>query len=267
MSIGRLTPVTTSTRPASRNVMARFDDVPPNMSVSSNTPPPASTRSMARAMALVATATSSCQPMDTAVNRGRSPTIISVALSSSVASIPWVITTTPTATPVDGLGDPVSDISFFPMPHPQLHTARATKRSSQGLGDRHAAVAATGAADRDRQIRFSLGDVLRQEKLHQRLRQDHEAFGRGLTEDMLRDLRVQSCQWAQGGHEVRILQEADIEHKVRVRRDAALEREAHQFHRERRGFRRSADQRQHLAAKIVHRQARGVEDPVGELAD
>src|SRR5438132_1248932 len=39
--------------------------------------------------------TSSCQPIDTAVNCGRSPTIISAALTSSVASCPWVTTTTP----------------------------------------------------------------------------------------------------------------------------------------------------------------------------
>ena len=38
ISIGRFTPVTTSTFPASRNVIARFDGVPPNMSVRISTP-------------------------------------------------------------------------------------------------------------------------------------------------------------------------------------------------------------------------------------
>ena len=38
ISIGRLTPVMTSMRSVSRNVMPRFDGVPPNMSVSSSTP-------------------------------------------------------------------------------------------------------------------------------------------------------------------------------------------------------------------------------------
>ena len=69
--------------------------VPPNMSVSSSTPSSPRTRAIACAISSRASFTSSCQPMETAVNCGRSPTIISAALTSSVASCPCVTTTTP----------------------------------------------------------------------------------------------------------------------------------------------------------------------------
>ena len=48
ISIGRLTPATTSTRPGSITEMARLEGVPPNMSVSRITPAPSLTRSTAR---------------------------------------------------------------------------------------------------------------------------------------------------------------------------------------------------------------------------
>src|SRR6185437_13114313 len=82
----------------SMKVSARLDGVPPNMSVSSSTPlsPPSDrTRSIACAMSSRASLTSSCHPIETAANLGRSPTIISAALRSSVASCPWDTTTTP----------------------------------------------------------------------------------------------------------------------------------------------------------------------------
>src|SRR3546814_3098983 len=43
ISIGRLTPAITSVRPASSRLIARFDGVPPNRSVSITTPRPSST--------------------------------------------------------------------------------------------------------------------------------------------------------------------------------------------------------------------------------
>ena len=54
ISIGRLTPVMTSTWSLSRNVMPRFDGVPPNMSVRSSTPASPRTRSIACAMSSLA---------------------------------------------------------------------------------------------------------------------------------------------------------------------------------------------------------------------
>src|SRR5207248_10737570 len=49
--------------------------VPPNISVSRRTPSSPCTRSIACAISSRASFTSSCQPIETAVNRGRSPTI------------------------------------------------------------------------------------------------------------------------------------------------------------------------------------------------
>src|SRR5579885_3418324 len=50
ISIGRLTPATTSTLPRSITEIARFDGVPPNMSVNSATPSPVSTWPIVRRM-------------------------------------------------------------------------------------------------------------------------------------------------------------------------------------------------------------------------
>ena len=86
ISIGRLTPVITSRRSFSRNVMPRFDGVPPNMSVNSRTPSGPRTRSIACRISSRASLASSCHPIETAVNCGRSPTIISAAFTNSVAS-------------------------------------------------------------------------------------------------------------------------------------------------------------------------------------
>ena len=71
-----------------------------NMSISSSTPASPRTRSIACPISSRASFTSSCHPIDTAVNCGRSPTIISAALTSSVASCPCVTTTTPIIAPL-----------------------------------------------------------------------------------------------------------------------------------------------------------------------
>ena len=99
-------------------------------------------------------AVSSCQPIDTAANRGRSPTIVSAAFTSSVASWPWVTTTTPI------------------MPT-HAHESRCFTRSRtpltlapsdllQRLGDHHRSVPAAGAADGHGQVALPFLHVLRQ---------------------------------------------------------------------------------------------------------
>ena len=99
ISIGRFTPVITSTCCAARNGRPRLAGVPPNMSVSTMTPAGRATRVIAAAIASRAVSTSSCQPIETATKPESSPTIISAALTSSVASCPCVTTTTPTSGP------------------------------------------------------------------------------------------------------------------------------------------------------------------------
>src|SRR4030095_10711445 len=94
--MGRLTPVTTSTFSWPRNVDAMLVGVPPNMSVRMRTPSGVRTRSSALRIIVAAVSTSSCHPRDTAAIPWISPTIISAALSSSIASLPWVTIRPPT---------------------------------------------------------------------------------------------------------------------------------------------------------------------------
>src|SRR4051812_22510497 len=93
MTIGKFTPVITSTASESRNIEAIFVGVPPNISVIKRTPAPCETPLMARSTSPRALSTSSCQPIDTAAMCEIGPTIISAAASSSPARWPWLTMT------------------------------------------------------------------------------------------------------------------------------------------------------------------------------
>src|SRR6185369_1876814 len=82
-----------STAPSSKNIDAIFVGVPPNISVSNNTPAPCETRVIARCTSSRAASTSSCQPIETAAICEIGPTIISAAASNSPASCPCVTIT------------------------------------------------------------------------------------------------------------------------------------------------------------------------------
>ena len=84
--------------------------------------------------------------------RGRSPTMVSAALTSSVARCPWVTTTTPImpASPSRGGGRAWS--------RPSRPPARAS-----ALRPEHRAMPAAGAADGHRQIRLAFVHVVRHE--------------------------------------------------------------------------------------------------------
>ena len=66
--------------------MPRLAGVPPNMSVTIRTPSGPLTAAIASPISRRASCTSSCQPIDTATTCGRSPTMVSAAFTSSVAS-------------------------------------------------------------------------------------------------------------------------------------------------------------------------------------
>ena len=109
--------------------------------------------------------TSSCQPIDTAVNCGRSPTIISAAFTSSVASCPCVTTTTPITAAYRRLDRQAVADHAFTRSRCRTRTRAApmsAERLAQPLGDHHRAVPAAGAADRNRQVALAFGDVVRQ---------------------------------------------------------------------------------------------------------
>src|SRR5690606_31092693 len=95
MSIGRFMPAMTSTRPASITEMARFDGVPPNMSVRTMTPAPRSARATASAMSRRRCSISSSAPMATVSKLSCGPTTCSSALRNSSASRPCVTSTSP----------------------------------------------------------------------------------------------------------------------------------------------------------------------------
>src|SRR6185503_1171816 len=94
-SIGMLMPASTSTFGRPMQEMARFDGVPPNMSVRIATPWPVSTRLTASMMSLRRCSTSSSGPMVTASIWVCGPTTCSNAERNSTASRPWVTRTRP----------------------------------------------------------------------------------------------------------------------------------------------------------------------------
>src|SRR5688572_23894955 len=88
ISIGRLTPAITSTLPRSITEIARFDGVPPNMSVSNTAPSPVSTSPIERRMSWRRCSMSSSGPMQTAAIWVCAPTTCSSAATNSAASRP-----------------------------------------------------------------------------------------------------------------------------------------------------------------------------------
>ena len=88
ISIGRLIPAITSIRPGFISEIARFDGVPPNRSVSTITPLPASTTRIALAMSLRRPSISSSGPMQIVAIRSCLPTTCSIATTNSSASRP-----------------------------------------------------------------------------------------------------------------------------------------------------------------------------------
>src|SRR5476651_848475 len=95
INMGRLMPAKTSTLGWLITEMARFDGVPPNMSVRMATPSPLSTRLTASRIFLRHCSTSSSGPMVIASICFWGPTTCSSAERNSIASRPWVTNTRP----------------------------------------------------------------------------------------------------------------------------------------------------------------------------
>src|SRR5207302_6961138 len=88
ISIGRLTPAMTSILPRSMTEIARFEGVPPNMSVNNTAPSPLSTSAIERRISWRRCSMSSSGPMHTAAIWACGPTTCSRAAANSAASRP-----------------------------------------------------------------------------------------------------------------------------------------------------------------------------------
>ena len=158
ISIGRLTPVMTSSRSVSRNVMPRFDGVPPNMSVSSSTPasplhPLDGLRDvLARVVHVVV-------PAD---RHGRE---LRQVADDHLRGVHQLGRQLPVRDDDDAdhvaLGWPV-DAGCRDAARGPARPGDARQRAPQALGNHHRAMAPAGAADRDRQIALPFRDVERQ---------------------------------------------------------------------------------------------------------
>src|SRR5207302_976389 len=105
-SIGRLTPASTSMRACSMIEMARFDGVPPNMSVRTITPSPVSQARARSRISLRRFSMSSSAPIQTAEMHCCGPTTCSSAARNSRARLPWVTSTMPIIHPCPSYSPP-----------------------------------------------------------------------------------------------------------------------------------------------------------------
>jgi hypothetical protein len=100
------------------------------------------------------------------------------------------------------------------------------------LRDRHGAVLAARAPDRDHEVRLALGLVARQEVVQQRLEVVVELLQVAVAPDVLDHPRVLAGQRLEVRDVVRVRQEPDVEGEVGVARRAVLVAEGLERHRE-----------------------------------
>src|SRR5215207_7498170 len=135
------------------------------------------------------------------------------------------------------------------------------------LRDHDRAVAAARAADRDDEVRLALGDVLRQQVLEQRQHAVLEVLQPPVAPDVADDPPVEAGQRAQVRLPVRVGEEADVEHEVRVARRPVLVAERAERDRELARLGRREHLGRDLAPQRRRAQARRVDDGVSAVAD
>src|SRR5438876_2306475 len=165
-TIGRLTPVMISTRPFSRNERLMLLGVPPNMSVKMMTPSAVPMRSSARRIFSLASSTVSVHSSGTASMTPPFASIFCAALSSSLASLPWVTINAPiTLLPPRNCHDKGS--SFEIAVHDLNRVTAGLEIRAEPLGDRDRAMLAARAADSDRQIASHFALITGQQVSHE----------------------------------------------------------------------------------------------------
>src|SRR5215203_5882915 len=112
--------------------------------------------------------------------------------------------------------------------HPDDYVLAASEVPADAVGDGDRAVAAAGAADRDRQVALALGDVGGYEELQQRQQAPIELARLGSLLDVVADLLVHPGHRSQLVVVVGVGEEADVEGEVGVPRRAVLETEGEQ---------------------------------------
>src|SRR5204863_9771370 len=105
-----------------------------------------------------------------------------------------------------------------------------TEQLGDLVRDRHGAMAATGAAERDPEAGLLLLFVAWQRELQERHKASEEHPGRRVSEDERPDRLVAPGQRTEGFDVERVLHEAHVEDEVGARRQAVLVAEADELH-------------------------------------
>src|SRR5262245_47134303 len=180
-----------------------------------STPCPCWLRSMASSMRLRACAWSSSQPRAIASMGGISPTIFCVAATSSCASGPWVMISSPI------IPSFLVDVAMGHAGGPSARGQHPCRRLGRGDG----AVLPPRASDRDGEIALSFLDETGEEKAQEVVEACVELLELRQVVEKREDLGVEPCLPLEPLHEERVLQEPDVEDQVRLHGDAVLEAE------------------------------------------
>src|SRR5262245_43146004 len=111
------------------------------------------------------------------------------------------------------------------MAYSDAHALERCQRGFEGLGNHYRAVTATGAPDRDRQVRLPFPYVLGHEKGQQICRLFEKLTGQRLLPEERDNRAIAPGLGLQCRHEVWVWQEPHVEHDICVYRQPELEPE------------------------------------------
>src|SRR5438132_4982867 len=232
ISIGRLTPAMTSILPRSMTEIAKFEGVPPNMSVSSTAPSPLSTSAIERRISWRRCSMSSSGPMQTEAICACAPTTCCSAAANSAARRPWVTRTIPIiGVPLvepgrrrsarDAGQDRRKNTGRRQIAMGYLGTPPGCAQPcSQPLGDVDRPVAPAGAADADCQIGLAFRLVARQQRVQQPPQPGKEELAIGVLFDMRGNRRIAPGQLPQRGNIMGVVEKAHVEDQIGIAGDA-----------------------------------------------
>src|SRR5271155_4441130 len=127
-------------------------------------------------------------------------------------------------------------------------------------------MAAAGAAERDGEIAFALGNIVRDQVQQQAFDAAEEFAGLREGTDVAGDAGIFAAEFPQVRDEMRIGQEADVEYQVRIRGNAVAKPKADDGD-EQRAAAGILEAINYELAKLVDVEFRGVDDDIGETAN